>query len=117
MVQVALDAAKILDARGISLAVGDARFIKPLDLAMVRRAAEFPLVATIEEGTEAGGFGDAVLAQLAADGYRGRFLRRAVPDRYIEHMTRAEQLEDVGLTAPQVAQALQLELDASQDAS
>ncbi len=117
MVQVALDAAKLLDARGISLAVGDARFIKPLDLGMVRRAAEFPLVATIEEGTEAGGFGDAVLGQLVADGYHGRYRRFAVPDRYIEHMTRSEQLEECGLSAPQVAQTLQLSLDASQDAS
>ena len=117
MVQVALDAAQILDARGISLAVGDARFIKPLDLRMVARAAEFPVVATIEEGTESGGFGDAVLAQLALGRYRGRFLRFAVPDRYIEHMTRAEQLEECGLTAPQVARALQGGIDASQDAS
>ncbi len=117
MVQVAMDAAKILDARGISLAVGDARFIKPLDVRMVRRAAEFPVVATIEEGTEAGGFGDAVLGQLVKDGYRGRYQRFAVPDRYIEHMSRPEQLEECGLTAPQVAQALQTSLDASQDAS
>ena len=117
MVQVALDAAKILDARGISLAVGDARFVKPLDERMVRRAAEFPVVATIEEGTEAGGFGDAVLGRLAAAGYRGRYVRFAVADRYIEHMTRPEQLEECGLTAPQIARALQSELDASQDAS
>jgi len=117
MVQVALDAAQILDARGISLAVADARFVKPLDARMVARAAEFPVVATIEEGTESGGFGDAVLAQLALGGYRGRFLRFAVPDRYIEHMTRAEQLEECGLTAPQIAQALQSGLDASQNAS
>ncbi len=117
MVQVALDAAQILDAHGISVAVADARFIKPLDAQMVRRASEFPLVATLEEGTEEGGFGDAVLRELATDGYRGRYVRFAVPDRYIEHMTRGEQLEECGLTAPQVAQQLQLRIDATQDAS
>ena len=117
MVATALDAAQSLDAQGTSLAVADARFIKPLDRELVRRAAEYPLVATLEEGTEAGGFADAVLDELARVGFRGRFVRFAVPDRYIEHMSRQEQLEECGLTPAQIALRLAAELDAGRDAS
>ncbi len=117
MVQPALDAAQLLNAKGISVAVADARFIKPIDEDMISRAAEYPVVVTLEEGTEEGGFGDAVLAALAARGFRGRFERFAVPDRYIEHASRQEQLEECGLTAPQIAARLQQALDVNQDAS
>ncbi|MDA8345851.1 MAG: 1-deoxy-D-xylulose-5-phosphate synthase [Thermaerobacter sp.] len=117
MVQVALDAAQLLNAQGISLAVADARFVKPVDAEMVQRAADYRLIATLEEGTDQGGFGDAVLGELAARGYQGRFERFAVPDRYIEHASRQEQLEECGLTAPQIAKRLQQTLNVNQDAS
>ncbi len=117
MVQAALDAAQLLNAQGISLAVADARFIKPVDVEMVRRAGEYPFVATLEEATEQGGFGDAVLSELVSDGFRGRFERFAVPDRYIEHASRQEQLEECGLTPQQIAKRVQQRLDVNQDAS
>lgn len=117
MVQTALDAARMLDQQGISLAVCDARFIKPIDRDMVLRASAYPLVATVEEGTEHGGFGAAVTDELAKIGYTGRCLRFAVPDRYFEHASRAEQLEEAGLTAAQVADRLKMGLDVGQDAS
>lgn len=117
MVQTALEVARMLDQQGISLAVADARFVKPLDLELIRRAAGFPLVATMEEGTERGGFADAVRGELSALGYVGRTLQFAVPDRYLEHASRQEQLEECGLTAAQIAKRLQMGLDVGQDAS
>jgi 1-deoxy-D-xylulose-5-phosphate synthase len=114
MVEIALDAAAQLQANtGIEIEVYDARFCKPLDReAMLGAAARFGWIATVEEHAAAGGFGSAV-AELLADASATqpraancRFLRHAVPDHFIEHMTsRDEQLEECGLDAASLAQA------------
>lgn len=61
---------------------------------------------TVEEGS-IGGFGSHVLHFLALDGLldSGALKVRplVIPDIYIEHGTQAEQLEEAGLTAKQIA--------------
>ncbi len=61
MVYPALEAAERLEKEGISLAVVNARFAKPLDEEMILRfAREGGVIITAEEGVLAGGFGSAV---------------------------------------------------------
>lgn len=61
MVHPALKAAKKLEKEGISLAVVNARFAKPLDEEMIMRfARKRRAIITVEEGIVAGGFGSAV---------------------------------------------------------
>lgn len=61
MVYPALKAAEKLEKEGISLAVVNARFVKPLDEEMVMRfARKRRAIITAEEGVVAGGFGSAV---------------------------------------------------------
>jgi 1-deoxy-D-xylulose-5-phosphate synthase len=61
MVYPALEAAKRLEDEGISLAVVNVRFVKPLDEeAILRFAHKGSTIITIEEGVIAGGFGSAV---------------------------------------------------------
>jgi 1-deoxy-D-xylulose-5-phosphate synthase len=61
MVNPALKAAKKLEKEGISLAVVNARFAKPLDEEMILRfAGKGGTIITVEEGVTAGGFGSAV---------------------------------------------------------
>jgi 1-deoxy-D-xylulose-5-phosphate synthase len=61
MVAPALEAAKTLEKEGISLAVVNARFIKPLDEEMILRFARpGATVVTVEEGINDGGAGSAV---------------------------------------------------------
>ena len=61
MVYPALEAARRLEQEGISLAVVNARFAKPLDEQMILRFAEKGrVIITAEEGVTAGGFGSAV---------------------------------------------------------
>lgn len=61
MVYPALKAARRLEHKGISLAVADARFVKPLDEELVLRyAGPGRTIITAEEGVIAGGFGSAV---------------------------------------------------------
>ncbi len=61
MVRPALEAANALEKDGISLAVVNARFVKPLDEEMIKRFARpGATVVTVEEGILSGGAGSAV---------------------------------------------------------
>ena len=84
-VQIALATAELLRAQGVAATVCDARFVKPLDADLIASlAAEHDLLATVEENVLAGGFGSAVVEQLADSGAmrRGlRVMRFGIPDR------------------------------------
>ncbi len=87
MVGPSIEAARRLADEGISVAVVNARFIKPLDeemiIALAKRTAR---IVTIEEHALAGGFGSAVLECLDANGITGIKTRRiGLPDAYVEH--------------------------------
>ncbi len=108
MVEVASAAAEILAARGFALGVVNARFIKPLDDALLLRLAqELPLLVTLEENVLGGGFGARIAAAVAAmprqEGHAARLLQIGLPDDFVAHASRAELLESCGLTAGQVA--------------
>jgi len=81
MVYPALEAARALEAEGLSLAVVDAKFAKPLDEAvLLRYAGEGRAVITVEEGIVVGGFGSAVREFLDGRGFFGlRFKAVGVP--------------------------------------
>lgn len=85
----ALEGAQELEAEhGLSVAVFNARFIKPLPAEqLLELAARFERIVTVEEGCLAGGFGSAVLECLADNGLMaGKTIRRVgVPDAFIEH--------------------------------
>jgi 1-deoxy-D-xylulose-5-phosphate synthase len=87
-------------AMGRTLAVINARFVKPLDADLIgAELARQPVVFTLEDHAVAGGFGSAVL-ELArtlpgVDANRIEIL--ALPDRFIDHGQRTEQLADAGL--------------------
>ena len=108
MVQVALDAAEKLAAQGVSLRVVNARFLKPLDGAMLSALAEERLpIVTIEEGAAAGGFGGAVLEWFAAEGAYGVPIKvMGVPDRFVEHGSIQEQRAEIGLTAEELVETV-----------
>jgi 1-deoxy-D-xylulose-5-phosphate synthase len=105
-VGTALEARALLAGKGISAEVVNCRFVKPLDGAMLRRLRErFPLLITVEENSLVGGFGDGVLEALEEDGLsREGVVRLGLPDRFVTHGTRAELLEETGLTAERIAE-------------
>jgi 1-deoxy-D-xylulose-5-phosphate synthase len=92
-------AAQQLAQEGLHIGVINARFCKPLDRETILKAVEeMPLVVTVEEGTLEGGFGSAVLEAVSAAGLDTRHIvRRGLPDVYVEHAERHEQLADLGL--------------------
>ncbi|HEY5999532.1 MAG TPA: 1-deoxy-D-xylulose-5-phosphate synthase, partial [bacterium] len=104
-VRPALEAAEALAAEGWRVGVVNARFVKPLDAAVLAEtAAANPLLITAEEGVLAGGFGDAVIAQLAEQGPAGvRVERAGVPDEFVEHAPQALLRDRLGLNAAGLA--------------
>ena len=95
MVKAALDAAEKLDAT-----VANMRFIKPLDVELVKQLAEtHDLLVTVEEHQVMGGAGSAVCEALAASGIEKKVLLLGLPDRFIDHGDSARLLSGVGLDA------------------
>jgi 1-deoxy-D-xylulose-5-phosphate synthase len=81
MVAPALEAARELEKDGLSFAVVNARFVKPLDRDMILRfAGPGRTVVTLEEGILDGGAGSAVRELLDREGRFGiRFLALGLP--------------------------------------
>jgi 1-deoxy-D-xylulose-5-phosphate synthase len=104
----ALEAAEILDERGISATVADARFAKPIDAGLAAQlAAEHELLVTVEEGVLAGGFGSAVWETLSDAGVTPRILRVGLPDRYVTHGAPKLLHEEVGFTGVRIAERIE----------
>jgi 1-deoxy-D-xylulose-5-phosphate synthase len=102
MVHAVAPSAERLDATLVNM-----RFVKPLDEALVARiAARHEYLVTVEENVVAGGAGDAVLEVLTAQGYLRPLLQIGIPDRFIEHGSRADNLATAGLDAAGLAAAI-----------
>jgi len=106
MVEPALAAAQILRrTEGIEVAVVNARFAKPLDVALITRliSSGRPLLVC-EDHAIAGGFGSAVMELAASRGLSAGNVRLlGIPDRFIPHGKRQQQLAEVGLDATNFA--------------
>ncbi len=92
-------AERLREDHGLRVGVVNARFVKPLDLGTVVKAIEeCQFVLTVEEGCLQGGFGSAVLEAANDAGLNTSHVRRlGLPDRFILHAERDEQLAEVGL--------------------
>jgi 1-deoxy-D-xylulose-5-phosphate synthase len=107
MVQPAAAAAELLAADGIDCAVVNARFLKPLDLAMLETLLqEHRVLVTVEEGTIVNGFGAYLAETLQTTHPEVRVVALGIPDRLIEQAPRVEQLELYGLTAGGIARRI-----------
>ena len=109
-VEIALEAADLLAARGVQATVLNARFCRPLDEAAILDAARrCGHVVTVEDGVMRGGFGSAVLELLAAQGVPVPVSVVGLPDQFVEHGPVSTLRDLVGLTAEDVtAKALAL---------
>jgi 1-deoxy-D-xylulose-5-phosphate synthase len=95
----ALKAAEMLRRDGISPCVINARFVKPLDEALILSVSErIKKIVTVEENVLAGGFGSAVLECLAGAGMTGVSVRRiGIGDEFVEHGSQAILRKKYGL--------------------
>ncbi|KAL5773103.1 hypothetical protein ACOSP7_012720 [Xanthoceras sorbifolium] len=107
IVRSCLEAAELLDQMlNISTTVADARFCKPLDGELIRQLArEHEVIVTIEEGS-IGGFNSHVSHFLALHGLldgKVKWRPMMLPDRYIEHGSQTDQIEEAGLSSKHIA--------------
>lgn len=99
MVAPALAAGEKLNAT-----VANMRFVKPLDIELVKQlAASHDALVTVEEGCIMGGAGSAVSEALAAAGIVKPILHLGLPDRFIDHGDAGQLLASCGLDAKGIA--------------
>lgn len=107
MVHPALATAGLLQERGIRAAVINARFLRPLDEALIApMAGRIGRVVTMEEGSLAGGFGAAVVEALNDHDVLVPVLRIGIPDVLVDHASPDQSKQALGLTPPQMAERI-----------
>ena len=102
MLPPALVAGEALDAT-----VANMRFVKPLDVDLVRQLAEsHELLVTLEENTIIGGAGAEVERALGGMELATRILRLGLPDVFVDHGDQAQLLAGVGLDREGILQRI-----------
>jgi 1-deoxy-D-xylulose-5-phosphate synthase len=101
MVYPSLECARMLMEKGIDITVVNARFVKPLDEDLIIKVVEnHQIVITVEDHTEVGGFGSAILELLVDKGVNTKNIRKmGIPDRFIEQGSRDFILKTLNLDA------------------
>jgi 1-deoxy-D-xylulose-5-phosphate synthase len=103
-VHPALEAAGMLQQEGISCAVVNARFIKPLDVDMLKTfAGSVKVLVTVEENALQGGFGSAVIEALQEQECVARVCRIGIPDRFVEQGSQKQLRAKYNLDAHGIA--------------
>lgn len=102
-----LAAAEALEEEGISVAVIDPRFIKPLDTDLIFQwARECRVTLTVEENVLQGGFGSAVIEAAADNGEDFTVHRLGLPDSFLEQATLRELRADLRIDADGIGAAV-----------
>jgi 1-deoxy-D-xylulose-5-phosphate synthase len=107
MVAPAMATAGLLQERGVRAAVINARFLRPLDEALILpMARRIGRVVTMEEGCLPGGFGAAVVETLNDHDVLVPVLRIGIPDVLVDHATPDQSKQTLGLTPPQMLERI-----------
>ena len=102
MLKPALEAAGELDATVVNM-----RFVKPLDVELIKSISEtHELIVTVEEHQIMGGAGSAVCEALARLGLRNRVLLLGLPDRFVDHGDPQKLLASLGLDGAGIRDAV-----------
>src|SRR6266404_687524 len=118
MVYPSLQAAENLARDGIETTVINARFVKPLDSALLLALARTKrLIVTVEEAYLAGGFGSAIIELLEENGLQDkvRVVRMGVPDRIVTHGDAKLLLAKYGLDADGIYTRVREAVDVLED--
>lgn len=99
MLKTAQEAADLLAGKGISCGVVDMRWIKPLDLDMIAKAAQTKFIITLEDGVVMGGAGQGVEAALQKIDKEATVVTLGLPDAFVEQGKVDLLFADLGLDA------------------
>ncbi len=102
----AMKVAELLEPQGISVTVVDPRWVLPVSDTLVKLAENYRLVVTVEDGGLHGGIGSTVSARLRDAGLDVPTRDLGVPQQFLDHASRNEILEELGLTPDAIAQRI-----------
>jgi 1-deoxy-D-xylulose-5-phosphate synthase len=106
MVRPSLEAAAEMEKEGLSAAVVNCRFVKPLDKRLADYARKTGKVLVVEENIRQGGLGSAVLELFSDMGLRQVTVRRlGLPDSFVEHGPVEVLREKLGLDKAGIVKA------------
>ncbi len=101
-------------AGDLNATVANMRFVKPLDVELVKKlAADHACFVTVEEGATMGGAGSAVAEAMAAAGIVKPLLMLGLPDKFIDQGDPAALLASVGLDAKGIAASIRARFGAA----
>lgn len=107
MVAPAMATAGLLQEKGVRAAVINARFLRPLDEALILPMAQrIGRVVTMEEGALPGGFGAAVVETLNDHQVLVPVFRIGIPDLLVDHASPDQSKQALGLTPAQMAERI-----------
>ena len=110
LVPTVAEVAESLDATLVNM-----RFVKPMDVDVIREMAEtHDHLVTIEDNVVAGGAGSGVNEVLAELGMSTSMLQLGLPDEFCDHGSREEVLADLGLDAAGIERSIREWLDAGE---
>ena len=97
----------LVAGQALGATVANMRFVKPLDVELVRTLAlEHDVLVTVEEGSIMGGAGSACAEALAQLAIVKPILHLGLPDQFIDHGDPAKLLERAGLDAHGMEQSI-----------
>ena len=106
MAPVAIKVAELLAAHGIGATVIDPRWVVPVRQSVLDLAKDHRLVVTLEDGVRVGGIGTRIRQDLRAAQIDTALNELGLPDEFLEHASRTEILDRVGLKAQDIAQEI-----------
>lgn len=106
MAEMALEVTERLAAQGIGATVIDPRWVVPVPHGVIELASQHRLVAVIEDGVRVGGIGTRIRQDLRAAGVDTALTEIGLPDEFLDHGSRAQIFERIGLTPQRIARDL-----------
>lgn len=103
---LALQVGRTLAKEGVAVTVVDPLWALPISDELVRLAATHDHVVTIEDNLRVGGVGERLRAELAEREIPTCVQTFGIPQTFLDHGSRAEVLEEIGLTAKQISHAV-----------
>lgn len=106
MASTSVSVAEKLAAQGHSVRVVDARWVLPVSPELVEAAGDATAVAVIEDNLVSGGIGSAVTLAMRQAGSNAPVYCHGIPKEFLEHASRSQVLEQIGLTPDAIATSL-----------
>ncbi|WP_431954535.1 1-deoxy-D-xylulose-5-phosphate synthase [Nocardia lijiangensis] len=110
--ETALGVADLLAPEGVSVTVIDPRWVLPVSDTVVKLAENYRMVVTLEDGGLHGGIGSTVSARLRSAGLDVPTRDLGVPQQFLDHASRNQVHEELGLAPADIARRISGWLDA-----